>query len=116
VLHDADGDAVGTSTLAARVRGALGLPADADVTSVATAWEVAGLLRAQVAAARPLDVADVGRPEVPGAVGRLVDSGEWRDRAATAVTGRPSASPLSLPHRAAHPPWVEQRHTQGGQV
>jgi len=94
VLHDADGDTVGSSTLTARVRRAmpvaLGL-ADPDLSPLATTWELAGLLRAQLAGARPLDVSDVGRPEEPDAVGRLADQAEWLARATTAVTGLSAA-------------------------
>jgi hypothetical protein len=84
VLYDADGDSVGASTLAARVRRALG-DAGADLSSLAPIWELAGMLRGMLLAGRPLDVADVGRPVEEGATGRIPDAAELMARATMAT-------------------------------
>jgi len=84
VLYDADGDSVGASTLAARLRRAIP-NLGPDLAPLAPTWELAGMLRAMIAAGRPLDVADVGRPVQDKAVGRKPDTAEWLGRATTAI-------------------------------
>lgn len=83
VLYDADADGVGASTLAARVRSALGDVGD-DLSPLAPTWELAGMLRALLVAGRPLDVADVGRPTEQDAVGRVPNGAELVARASVA--------------------------------
>ena len=91
VLYDADGDSVGASTLAARLRRLLGDLGE-DLSPLAPLWELAGMLRAVVLGGRPLDVADVGRPIEEGAKGRVPDVDELLARATTAVNGLKAAA------------------------
>ncbi len=85
VLFDADGDSVGASTLAGRLRRTLP-DLGADLSPLAFTWELAGMLRSIVATARPLDIADVGRPVTEGATGRAPDTVELLARADAATT------------------------------
>lgn len=113
VLYDADGDSVQHSTLAARLRTAFGTDQlSAELADLQTTWEIAGLLRGQLAGARPLDRADVGRPteehlaDQPdvATVGRLPDAAEILDRATTAAAGLRAAAELGLPSPAVPEP------------
>ena len=90
VLYDADGDSVGKSTLAARVRRALadvGMPAvlPDDAAPLGPLWELAGMLRAAVLSGRALDASDLGRPVEEGATGRLPDAAELFSRTRVAI-------------------------------
>jgi hypothetical protein len=91
VLYDADGDSVGTSTLAARLRLSLG-DLGADLSPLAPMWELAGMLRAMLLGSRPLDVSDVGRPVEEGAKGRVPDAAELLARATTAINALKTAA------------------------
>src|SRR5947199_3893149 len=84
VLYDADGDSVGASTLAARLRRQVG-PFTGELTLLAPIWEFAGLLRARLAAARALDVSDIGRAVHVGELGRTPDAAEIVARATAAA-------------------------------
>jgi hypothetical protein len=108
VLYDADGDSVGASTLAARVRLSLGDLGD-DLSPLAPVWELAGMLRAMLLGGRPLDVSDVGRPIEEGANGRVPNAAELLARATTAInalkTAAAGADPLrELAHFGVRPP------------
>lgn len=91
VLYEADGDSVGASTLAARLRLTLGELGD-DLSPLAPVWELAGMLRALLLGGRPLDVSDVGRPVEEGAQGRVADAAELLGRATAAVSALKTAA------------------------
>jgi hypothetical protein len=84
VIYDADGDNVGASTLASRLRQTLGDLGE-DLSRLAPTWELAGMLRALVVAGRPLDVVDLGRKVDDRDVGRLADADEFTARARDAT-------------------------------
>jgi hypothetical protein len=92
VLYDADGDAVASSSLAARLRSRLEGLVDADLVVIGHLWELAGMLRAVLTGARPLGVADVGRPVGEGDRGRVVDADELLARAFAAVAALTAAA------------------------
>lgn len=84
VIYDSDGDSVGNSTLAARLRAAIpGL--GADLTPLAPLWELAGMMRALLSAGRPLGATDLGMPVDANATGRIADAAELLGRARTAL-------------------------------
>lgn len=83
VLYDADGDSVGASSLAMRLRQWDPALAETDFSPLARAWELAGLLRAVVGAGRPLAVSDIDRGDRQGR--RRVDAAELIERARTAA-------------------------------
>jgi hypothetical protein len=85
VLYDADGDSAASSTLAARLRGALAEFEMADLPTIERLWELAAMLRGVMVGARALGVADVGRPVDEGAAGRSLDDAELMGRATSAI-------------------------------
>jgi hypothetical protein len=98
-LYDADGDSVGASTLAARLRAAIpGLPQD--LGALEPVWELANLLRVAILAGRPLAPADLGRAAVDGAEGRQPDAEELIARAQAALEALSAAAlaPDPLPY------------------
>lgn len=91
VLYDADGDSVGASTLAARLRLSLGDLGD-DLSPLAPVWELAGMWRALLLGGRPLDVSDIGRPVEEDAKGRVANAAELLGRATAAVNALKTAA------------------------
>lgn len=84
VIYDADGDSVGNSTLAARLRAAIP-DLGADLTPLAPLWELSGMLRAALLSGRPLAASDLGPPLEANATGRVADAAHLLERAQTAL-------------------------------
>jgi hypothetical protein len=100
VLYDADGDSARTSTLAARLHGAIDEFGDSDLPVIERLWELAGMLRTMLLTGRRLEVADVGRPVEQGARGRVADADELVQRATAALDALKAATAGDFPVQA----------------
>jgi hypothetical protein len=95
LIYDADGDSVGNSTLAARLRrkfDSLG----GDLPLLAPVWELAAMLRERLMRGRAFEVSDLGYPKSEQAPRRSPDGAEVLARAKVAVDGLRTAAATGL--------------------